>query len=104
MCGIAGYLDLRGERPPERQILLQMTDALRHRGPVAGGQSVLPTEPYAISKVAAHWYARMYREADGLYISNGILSKDKSPRRGYEREASSAGRQGARPISQQVLS
>jgi len=37
MCGIAGYLDLRGERPPERQILLQMTDALRHRGPDSAG-------------------------------------------------------------------
>ena len=29
--------------------------------------------PYAVSKVAAHWYAVNYREAWGLFICNGIL-------------------------------
>jgi GDPmannose 4,6-dehydratase len=42
----------------------------------------LPRSPYAVSKVAAHWFARNYREAYGLFISNGILFNHESPRRG----------------------
>ncbi|HLZ32906.1 MAG TPA: GDP-mannose 4,6-dehydratase [Nitrospira sp.] len=41
-----------------------------------------PRSPYAVSKVAAHWYARNYREAYGLFITNGILFNHESPRRG----------------------
>lgn len=41
-----------------------------------------PRSPYAVSKVAAHWYARNYREAYGLFISNGILFNHESERRG----------------------
>ena len=41
-----------------------------------------PRSPYAVSKVAAHWYALNYREAYGLFISNGILFNHESPRRG----------------------
>ncbi len=42
----------------------------------------LPRSPYAVSKVAAHWFARTYREAYGLFITNGILFNHESPRRG----------------------
>jgi GDPmannose 4,6-dehydratase len=41
-----------------------------------------PRSPYAISKVAAHWYAANYREAYGLFICNGILFNHESPERG----------------------
>jgi GDPmannose 4,6-dehydratase len=41
-----------------------------------------PRSPYAASKVAAHWYCVNYREAYGLFISNGILFNHESPRRG----------------------
>lgn len=41
-----------------------------------------PRSPYAVSKVAAHWFARNYREAYGLFICNGILFNHESPRRG----------------------
>ncbi|MEO8368344.1 MAG: GDP-mannose 4,6-dehydratase [Candidatus Solibacter sp.] len=41
-----------------------------------------PRSPYAVSKVAAHWYAVNYREAYGLHISNGILFNHESQRRG----------------------
>jgi GDPmannose 4,6-dehydratase len=41
-----------------------------------------PRSPYAVSKVAAHWYAVNYREAYGMFISNGILFNHESPRRG----------------------
>jgi len=41
-----------------------------------------PRSPYAVSKVAAHWYAVNYREAYGQFIVNGILFNHESPRRG----------------------
>jgi GDPmannose 4,6-dehydratase len=41
-----------------------------------------PRSPYAVSKVAAHWYAINYREAYGMFISTGILFNHESPRRG----------------------
>lgn len=41
-----------------------------------------PRSPYAVSKVAAHWYAVNYREAYGMFITNGILFNHESPRRG----------------------
>ncbi len=41
-----------------------------------------PRSPYAVSKVAAHWYAINYREAYDLFICNGILFNHESPRRG----------------------
>jgi GDPmannose 4,6-dehydratase len=41
-----------------------------------------PRSPYAVSKVAAHWYALNYREAYRLFISNGLLFNHESPRRG----------------------
>lgn len=41
-----------------------------------------PRSPYAVAKVAAHWYAINYREAYGMFITNGILFNHESPRRG----------------------
>ena len=41
-----------------------------------------PRSPYAASKVAAHWFAVNYREAYGMFVSNGILFNHESPRRG----------------------
>ncbi|MBV8819529.1 MAG: GDP-mannose 4,6-dehydratase [Acidobacteriaceae bacterium] len=41
-----------------------------------------PRSPYAASKVAAHWYAVNYREANNLFICNGILFNHESERRG----------------------
>jgi GDPmannose 4,6-dehydratase len=41
-----------------------------------------PRSPYAVSKIAAHWYGVNYREAYGLFICNGILFNHESPRRG----------------------
>ncbi len=41
-----------------------------------------PRSPYAVAKVCAHWYAVNYREAYGLFVSNGILFNHESPRRG----------------------
>jgi GDPmannose 4,6-dehydratase len=41
-----------------------------------------PRSPYAVSKVAAHWFGINYREAYGMFVSNGILFNHESPRRG----------------------
>jgi GDPmannose 4,6-dehydratase len=41
-----------------------------------------PRSPYAVSKVAAHWYCVNYREAYSLFIANGMLFNHESPRRG----------------------
>ncbi len=41
-----------------------------------------PRSPYAASKVAAHCYAVNYREAHGLFVTNGILFNHESPQRG----------------------
>lgn len=43
-----------------------------------------PRSPYGISKVAAHYVARTYREAYGMKIYTGILFNNESPRRGVE--------------------
>ncbi|MFO0667290.1 MAG: GDP-mannose 4,6-dehydratase [Polyangiaceae bacterium] len=41
-----------------------------------------PRSPYAVAKVAAHYFAINYRESYGLFITNGILFNHESPRRG----------------------
>jgi GDPmannose 4,6-dehydratase len=41
-----------------------------------------PRSPYAVGKVAAHWFAKNYREAYKLFIVNGILFNHESERRG----------------------
>jgi GDPmannose 4,6-dehydratase len=41
-----------------------------------------PRSPYAISKLAAHWFIRMYREAYGIYCCSGITHNHEGPRRG----------------------
>ncbi|MCC6485727.1 MAG: GDP-mannose 4,6-dehydratase [Armatimonadetes bacterium] len=41
-----------------------------------------PRSPYAVAKVAAHWYSVNYRESHAMFICNGILFNHESPRRG----------------------
>jgi asparagine synthase (glutamine-hydrolysing) len=40
MCGLAGYLDLRGERKADATVLKKICDALIHRGPDSSGYFV----------------------------------------------------------------
>src|SRR4029077_14307663 len=65
-CYQAGSSELFGAAPPPQSELTPFH----------------PRSPYAVSKVAAHWYAVNYREAHGLFICNGILFNHESPRRG----------------------
>ncbi|BBM97936.1 GDPmannose 4,6-dehydratase [Marchantia polymorpha subsp. ruderalis] len=62
----AGSSEMYGATPPP-----QDEDTVFH-----------PRSPYAVSKVAAHWYTVNYREAYGLFACNGILFNHESPRRG----------------------
>ena len=50
--------------------------------PQSEATAFYPRSPYAVAKVAAHWYGVNYREAYGLFIANGILFNHESERRG----------------------
>jgi GDPmannose 4,6-dehydratase len=41
-----------------------------------------PRSPYAVAKLYAYWITINYREAYGMFASNGILFNHESPRRG----------------------
>lgn len=41
-----------------------------------------PRSPYGVAKLYAYWITVNYREAYGIYASNGILFNHESPRRG----------------------
>jgi GDPmannose 4,6-dehydratase len=41
-----------------------------------------PRSPYAVAKLYAYWIVVNYREAYGMFASNGILFNHESPRRG----------------------
>jgi GDPmannose 4,6-dehydratase len=43
-----------------------------------------PVSPYAISKLSAYFYTRMYRSAYRVFSSNGILFNHESPLRGEQ--------------------
>lgn len=41
-----------------------------------------PSSPYAVAKLYAHWITKNYRDAYGIFASNGILFNHESPLRG----------------------
>ena len=41
-----------------------------------------PRSPYGVSKLAAHWLVKNYRETYGIFACSGILFNHESPRRG----------------------
>ena len=43
-----------------------------------------PSSPYAIAKLYSYWMINLYREAYGMYTTNGILFNHESPIRGLE--------------------
>jgi GDPmannose 4,6-dehydratase len=74
------------EQSKGRQIKIYQAGSSEMFGAAAAPQSETtpfhPRSPYAVSKVAAHFYAVNYREAYRLFVSNGILFNHESPRRG----------------------
>ncbi len=41
-----------------------------------------PVNPYGVAKLYAYWMTKLYRNAYGMYATNGILFNHESPRRG----------------------
>jgi GDPmannose 4,6-dehydratase len=74
------------EQTKGRQIRIYQAGSSEMFGAAPSPQSettaFYPRSPYAVSKVAAHWYAINYREAYRLFVANGILFNHESPRRG----------------------
>ncbi|TLZ43852.1 MAG: GDP-mannose 4,6-dehydratase [Methanobacteriota archaeon] len=54
------------------------------REPQDEGTPFHPRSPYGVAKVYAYWACVNYREAHGLFVSNGILFNHESERRGLE--------------------
>lgn len=65
-CYQAGTSEMFGATPPPQNELSPLH----------------PRSPYACAKAYAHWQVRNYREAYGLFASNGILFNHESERRG----------------------
>ncbi|MFQ5920042.1 MAG: GDP-mannose 4,6-dehydratase [Thermoplasmata archaeon] len=43
-----------------------------------------PRSPYGVAKVYAYWACVNYREAHGMFVSNGIMGNHESEKRGFE--------------------
>jgi len=43
---------------------------------------MVPKSPYGVSKLYSYWITKVYRQAYGIFASNGILFNHESPRRG----------------------
>ncbi|WP_224447187.1 GDP-mannose 4,6-dehydratase [Haloprofundus salilacus] len=65
----AGTSEMFGNAPDERQSI---------------DTGFYPRSPYGVSKLYAHWMTVNYREAHGMYATNGILFNHESPRRGTQ--------------------
>lgn len=50
--------------------------------PQSESSPMAPRSPYAAAKLCGYQVCRMYREAYGMWIANGILFNHESPRRG----------------------
>lgn len=50
--------------------------------PQSEGTPFHPRSPYGVAKVMAYWITVNYREAYGIFATNGILFNHESPRRG----------------------
>ena len=84
-CGCSRRCAINAPRRPPGALLpgrLVGDVRRRRRRRRAKATPFYPRSPYAVSKVAAHWYAVNYREAYGLFVCNGILFNHESPRRG----------------------
>jgi len=50
--------------------------------PQTENTSYNPTTMYGVSKLAAHWIIKNYRDVHGVFVCSGILFNHESPRRG----------------------
>lgn len=68
---------------PTRLYHASSSECFGNRGSVPADEQMLfnPVSPYGIAKAAAHALVKNYREAYGMYASNGILFNHESPLR-----------------------
>jgi len=59
-----------------------MAENRNERGFYDENSPFYPRSPYGAAKIYGFWITRNYREAYGMYASNGILFNHESPRRG----------------------
>ena len=69
-------------RPDSRQASTSELFGLVQEVPQKETTPFYPRSPYAVAKLYAYWAVRNYREAYGIFASNGILLNHESPRRG----------------------
>ena len=53
-----------------------------HQPPQSEETPFHPASPYGVAKLYAHWIAKNYRDAYGMFVTCGILFNHESPRRG----------------------
>lgn len=98
MCGIAGIVRPRPDMPVERDALLRMARAIRHRGPdgfgtVEGQGAALTSARLAIFDIPGGWQPLRGRHDGSVLVYNGEIYNHPElrvqlARRGYEMETS----------------
>jgi len=77
---------VRSDAPNARVYQAASSEMFGHVGSEPQDESTPfhPRSPYGVAKVYAYWACVNYREAYGMFVSNGILFNHESPRRGLE--------------------
>ena len=86
--GVTRVLEAARIVSPDARIYNASTSELY--GGIAEGESLdeespfQPQSPYSAAKLYGFWMSKIYREAYGMFVANGILFNHESPRRGLE--------------------
>jgi GDPmannose 4,6-dehydratase len=83
--GVARLLEALRATCPDARLFQASSNEIFGRGGIADERSpVAPRTPYGAAKAYAHHLIIAFREAYGLFCSNGILFNHESPRRGLQ--------------------
>lgn len=82
--GLVRLLEAVRTHAPDARVYQASTSEMFGSSPPPQSEAspFMPRSPYAVAKLYAYWMARHYREAYGMFLSNGILFNHESPRRG----------------------
>src|SRR5512136_2250691 len=85
--GVVRFLEAVRQHAPEARFYQASSSEMFgkvDREPQDETTAMHPRSPYGVAKVYAYWACINYREAYGMYVSNGILFNHESERRGIE--------------------